>query len=217
MTGENGGESARERLDLLDWKRRVFALYGEVRAADDPEAAWHAWRSGRDELFASHPQSPLSGESRRRFASLDFFPYEPALRVEAEVVSCTPEATRIAGSGPEPFAFTRFAEARFVLEGRELALELYWLDGYGGGVFLPFRDATSGAETYGGGRYLLDTVKGSDLGEREGRLILDFNFAYNPSCSYDPRWACPLCPPANRLGAAIPAGERHAGSLEANR
>jgi uncharacterized protein (DUF1684 family) len=88
-------------------------------------------------------------------------------------------------------------------------LELYWLEGYGGGVFLPFRDATAGAETYGAGRYLLDTVKGSDLGMQDGRLVLDFNFAYNPSCSYDDRWACPLAPPANRLEAVIRAGERH--------
>jgi hypothetical protein len=217
MTDASGEESARERLDLLDWKRRVFALYAEARAAVDPEAAWHAWRSGRDELFASHPQSPLAGEARQRFASLDYYPYDAGLRVEADVLSCTPEATRIAGSAPEPFAFTRFAEAHFVLETRELALELYWLDGYGGGVFLPFRDATSGVETYGGGRYLLDTVKGADLGERDGRMVLDFNFAYNPSCSYDPRWACPLCPPANRLGVAIPAGERHDAGVEANR
>ena len=74
-----------------------------------------------------------------------------------------------------------------------------------------FRDATSGDETYGGGRYLLDTVKGSDLGMQDGRLVLDFNFAYNPSCSYDPRWVCPLSPPANRLPVAIEAGERMTG------
>lgn len=85
---------------------------------------------------------------------------------------------------------------------------MYWLEAYGGGVFLPLADATSGHETYGGGRYLLDTVKGSDLGGEDGRLVLDFNFAYNPSCAYDPRWACPLTPPANRLGAGIRAGER---------
>ena len=74
--------------------------------------------------------------------------------------------------------------------------------------FVPFRDGTSGAETYGGGRYVLDTVKGSDLGLEAGRLVLDFNFAYNPSCSYDPRWVCPLSPPANRLSLTIRAGER---------
>jgi hypothetical protein len=87
-------------------------------------------------------------------------------------------------------------------------LELYWLTSYGGGLFLPFADATSGTETYGAGRYLLDTVKGADLGQEEGRLVLDFNFAYFPSCAYDPRWTCPLAPPANRLSVPVRAGER---------
>jgi uncharacterized protein (DUF1684 family) len=107
--------------------------------------------------------------------------------------------------------FKPFARAHFTLRGEQLALELQWLESYGGGVFLSFRDATSGKGTYGGGRYLLDTVKGADLGEDEGRLVLDFNFAYNPSCSYDPSWVCPLAPPANRLPSAVEAGERHEG------
>src|SRR5207302_1076236 len=102
----------------------------------------------------------------------------------------------------------RFGRACFDLDGSPQMLELFWLEGYGGGVFLPFGDTTSGHETYGGGRYLLDTVKGSDLGEDGGRLVLDFNFAYNPSCSYDPRWACPLTPASNRLATAVTAGER---------
>ena len=65
-----------------------------------------------------------------------------------------------------------------------------------------------GTTTYGGGRYLLDTVKGADLGTEDGRLVLDFNYAYNPSCAYDPSWACPLAPPGNRLAIAVEAGER---------
>ncbi len=66
-----------------------------------------------------------------------------------------------------------------------------------------------GRETYGACRYLLDTVKGSDLGEEAGGVVLDFNFAYNPSCAYDPRWVCPLAPPENRLQPAITVGERY--------
>ncbi len=118
------------------------------------------------------------------------------------------EATAIGSSGEHPISFERFAEARFGLGGGEHTLELYWLGGYGGGLFVPFRDATGGAESYGGGRYLLDTVKGADLGLAGGRLIFDFNFAYNPSCCYDPGWVCPLSPPANRLVVAVRAGER---------
>ncbi len=126
----------------------------------------------------------------------------------AAVEPAARETREIATSGEHPFSFTRFARAVFSLQGREDGLDLYWLDGYGGGVYLCFADATSGRETYGAGRYLLDTVKGSDLGTEAGRLVLDFNFAYNPSCSYDPRWVCPLAPPGNRMSAAVRAGER---------
>jgi uncharacterized protein (DUF1684 family) len=197
-----------EALELLDWKRRIFALYAEVRRAAVPEAAWLHWRGMRDELFASHPQSPLPVESRVTFPGVDYFPYDARLRVLADVVAVEPEALEIAGSAGSRMRFHRFAVARFDLLGAERMLELYWLDAYGGGLFLPFADTTSGRETYGAGRYLLDTVKGSDLGMEDGRLVLDFNFAYNPSCSYDPRWACPLAPAANRLPIAVCAGER---------
>jgi uncharacterized protein (DUF1684 family) len=189
---------------LLDWRRRVFELYADVRAADDPHAAWRRWRDARDELFRTHPQSPLPPEARASFTELEYFDYDPALRVLAEVEDAEPERREIAASGDETMAFTRIGRASFDLG----ALELYWLDGYGGGLFVPFADGTSGRETYGAGRYLLDTVKGADLGADDGRLVLDFNFAYNPSCSYDPRWVCPLAPPANRLPVAVRAGER---------
>jgi len=180
-------------LDLLDWKRRIFALYAEVRASQ-PRAGWERWKTVRAELFRRHPQSPSPG-----YAELAYFDYDPSLRFLAEIVPAEETAVEIDG-----FPFRCFAVARFDLG----ELELFWLEGYGGGIFLPFADATRGTETYGAGRYLLDTVKGADLGVEEGRLVLDFNFAYNPSCSYDDRWACPLTPPANRLGLPIRAGER---------
>jgi uncharacterized protein (DUF1684 family) len=76
-------------------------------------------------------------------------------------------------------------------------------------LFVPVKDASAGADggTYGGGRYLVDTVKGADLGTRNGSLVLDFNFAYNPSCAYDPAWACPLAQRGNTVEVAIPVGE----------
>jgi uncharacterized protein (DUF1684 family) len=104
--------------------------------------------------------------------------------------------------------FERVGLARFELHGQPASLELYWLEAYGGGLFLPFADRTSGQETYGAGRYLLDTVKGADLGMDGAQLVLDFNLAYNPSCAYDPRWVCPLAPAANRLPFPVRAGER---------
>jgi uncharacterized protein (DUF1684 family) len=195
-------------LALADWRRRVFELYRDVRAARDPAGAWRRWRAGRDELFAHHPQSPLPASERARFSGLAYFGYDPSARVLATVAPLEPATLDIATSGEEPYRFTRFGDAAFELDDEPLSLELYWLEGYGGGLYLPFADATSGAETYGAGRYLLDTVKGADLGLEGDRLVLDFNFAYNPSCAYDPRWVCPLAPPANRLPVAIRVGER---------
>jgi hypothetical protein len=96
---------------------------------------------------------------------------------------------------------------RFTYGGREAGLELYWVAGYGGGVFLPFGDASNGDTTYGGGRYLYDGIKGADLGVGETEIVLDFNYAYNPSCAYEPTWICPLPSPENRLGFPVEAGE----------
>ena len=194
--------------ELLDWKRRVFSLYADIRAASNAQAAWREWRAERDDMFSSHPQSPLTSEARDSFTGLPYYDYVAGYRVLAHVDPADPQTYQIGTSGNGTYEFTRFGTAAFELQGRELALELYWLEGYGGGVFLPFRDATSGRSTYGAGRYLVDTVKGADLGDEDGHLVLDFNFAYNPSCAYDPRWVCPLAPPPNRLDIAIEAGER---------
>lgn len=191
---------------LWDWRRRVAALYESVRAAPDPLRAAEAWRHGRESLFLEHPQSPLDPERRVPPA---YFPYDPSFRFEVGLAPCPAEPQETVDAGPEgilmllPFARTEGLAARL---GGELAL--YWIAGYGGGAFLPFADATSGRTTYGGGRYLLDTIKGADLGDKDGRLVLDFNFAYNPSCAYSARWVCPLAPARNRLPAAIAAGER---------
>ena len=195
-----------DELTLLDWKRRIFELYAEVRSEPDPVRAWRHWRDVRDELFRSHPQTPIPAATP--VEHLPYFDYDPALRVLGTVDSAERVTREIATSGERLYSFTRFARVRFTL-AEEHALDLYWLDGYGGGLYLCFADATSGSETYGACRYLLDTVKGSDLGERNGKLVLDFNFAYNPSCSYDPRWVCPLAPPGNKLAVPIRAGERY--------
>ena len=205
MTSSLDASSA---LDLLDWKRRIFDLYRDIRAASDATAAWTLWRAARDDLFRTHPQSPIPETERSGLESVRYFDYDPEYRVVAEVRDAPPESYEIPTSGDETMRFTRIATCHFSLRGAERVLEMYWLDAYGGGIFLPFRDATSGKTTYGAGRYLLDTVKGSDLGTNDGRLILDFNFAYNPSCAYDPRWVCPLAPPPNRLEVPVKAGER---------
>jgi uncharacterized protein (DUF1684 family) len=200
---------AADELDLLDYKRRVFALYARVRAEPDPARAFAAWVAERDELFAHHPQSALPPARRAGFAGLSYFAHDRAGRVLADVEPAERRRYDVPSSDGTTMAFERIAIARFALGGAACALELYWLLGYGGGLFVPFADATSGTETYGAARYLLDTVKGADLGMSDGRLVLDFNLAYNPSCSYDPRWNCPLAPPPNRLAIPVRMGERH--------
>jgi uncharacterized protein (DUF1684 family) len=198
-----------DELDLLDYKRRVLGLYARVREAADPAAAFAGWVAARDALFGEHPQSALAPERRASFAGLDYFPYDPAARVVGAAEPAPRRRYDIPSSDGSTMTFDRVGRVAFTLAGEPCSLELYWLAGYGGGLFLPFGDATNGAETYGAGRYLLDTVKGADLGGRGRELVLDFNFSYNPSCSYDPRWSCPLAPPPNRLAVAVRAGERH--------
>lgn len=203
--------STAETLALLDWKRRVFGLYAGVRTSPDPQGAWQMWVDARRHLYRTHPQSPVPVDRRSAF-ELQHFAYSPAARVLGEVTDTEPESYEIPTSGKEPMRFTRIGRCDFVLDGNRHSLEMYWLDAYAGGLFVPFRDATAGTTTYGAGRYLLDTVKGADLGSQDGKLVLDFNFAYNPSCAYDPRWVCPLAPPANRLEVAIEAGEKSPAS-----
>ena len=125
-------------------------------------------------------------------------------RLLATIEPAPEEILELPSSDGATMRFVRFGRGR----ADDVSLDLYWLDAYGGGLFVPFADATSGDESYGAGRYVLDTIKGADLGTHDGRLVLDLNFAYQPSCSYDPRWTCPLAPPANRLGGAVRAGER---------
>lgn len=205
-------DSVADPLSLLDWRRSVGELYAEIRGTSNKHAAWLRWRAVRTRLFREHPQSPIPFSQRHEYSGPHLYDYDPALSVAATVEAVEVRRFELPATNVNVMAFSRFGVARFALAGVELSLELYWLEGYGGGLFVPFADATSGAETYGAGRYLLDTVKGADLGQQDDLLLLDFNFAYQPSCSYDPRWICPLAPPANRLSVPVRAGERLASS-----
>jgi uncharacterized protein (DUF1684 family) len=196
-----------DELDLLDWKRRIFELYAEFRATEDRDAAWRRWCAVRDEMFRDHPQSPVGEVDREEFPGARYAPYRPELAAVGELVPSEARPVDVGTSTGTPIRFRAFADLCFQLAGEECSLPAYWLEGYGGGLFLPFADATNGDTTYGGGRYLLDTVKGADLGELDGGIVLDFNFAYNPSCAYDPHWTCPLSPPESRLAIAVDAGE----------
>lgn len=90
----------------------------------------------------------------------------------------------------------------------DAVIDVWWLQQYAGGLFLPLRDGTAGQASYGGGRYALDSAKGADLGGRDERLIIDLNFLYHPSCRYNDAWVCPLAAPGNTISAPVQAGER---------
>ncbi|HEY8439272.1 MAG TPA: DUF1684 domain-containing protein [Candidatus Limnocylindrales bacterium] len=211
-------------LALADWRRTIAGLYTDVRrlAADDPGTALELWRSTRERLYREHPQSPVPEAARPTFEA-HHFDHDPALRFEVvvdEPARAGPDrdtapgfgglSIELAVSAGGAMAFTRFGAVTIPFASGPRRLEIYWMQGYAGGLFLPFRDATNGRETYGAGRYLLDAAKGADLGSGRapGSLILDFNFAFQPSCAFDPKWACPLAPPANRLDLEVRAGER---------
>jgi uncharacterized protein len=187
-----------QALELADYRAAVARIY--LTATDLAD-----FRARRDELFASHPQSPIprtgTFEGLRYFAPTEEFVAEVNLR-EA------PGEIEIDTAGPD--GVCRYERA-CILDTPWGELSLWWLAAYGGGLFLPVRDTTCGPESYGGGRYLTDTVKGTHGRGVEmlspTRVRLDFNYLYNPSCAYDDQWLCPLAPPENRLDVPIRAGE----------
>ncbi|WP_434621520.1 DUF1684 domain-containing protein [Arthrobacter sp. A5] len=196
---------------VLDWRLQTFALYAEVRAAAaaSPAKAHILWRERRDAMFADHPASALNAVRKETFTGLPVAPYDPAFRFECGLTTegAGQEMTISTGTdGAVPFV--RLGALEIPGIG---ALAAWKLNSYGGGIFIPFRDTTAGQDggSYGAGRYLLDTIKGAYLGRAGNHFIIDFNFAYNPSCAYDEAWACPLPGPDNRLGTAVTVGEMY--------
>ncbi len=189
-----------DELDLADWRERVARLY--LSGAD-----LAGFRAGRDELFRAHPQSPIPTDERAGFAGLPYFPENPDAVVDAPLRPAKGAIDIDTGGEDGVVRYRRVGIATTPYGD----LSLWWIDAYGGGLFMPVRDGTSGHETYGGGRYLTDTVKGTfDRGLvvlGADRVRLDFNYLYNPSCAYNPDYLCPLAPPENRIREQIRAGE----------
>jgi uncharacterized protein (DUF1684 family) len=203
-------DESNQFVELLDYRRSVAALYAAVRQdSSEPAESCRRFRLRRDEIFRTHPQSALSDEQKARFTGLRYYDYDPALRFVLRIDGdVEPAVSEIALEHDGIVRIQRFGRIHFHIGGQAVALSLFWIQGYGGGVFLPFRDSTNNDTTYGGGRYLLDTIKHADLGAEDGHLVIDFNYAYNPSCAYNSRWQCPLAPAENRLAVPIPAGEQ---------
>lgn len=201
-----------DALALADWRRRIAEVYAGVRAVPNHGfQAWQGWRAVRDDLIGNHLASPLSKRERGKFKPLSYFDYDPKLRFLVDTVTPADRgAESVSLTEDGIFVMEPVAETRGLAEALGGELTIFWVNGYGGGLFLPFSDAGNGVTTYRGGRYLIDGIKGADLGAvDDGRLVLDFNFAYNPSCAYSPRWSCPLAPERNRLPMAVQAGEKH--------
>ncbi len=198
-------------IQLATWRSAIADLYSDVRHAprDQRKTAWDEWRKTRDVLFASHAQTPLTAAQLTSFSSIGYFAYDSAWCKMGRIVpiATTTMTPRTVPLPEGSLTMRQVAHVVFDHAAVSYQLALYWLDGYGGGLFLPFGDGTNGGETYGGGRYLYDTIKGADLGIMGDRLWLDFNFAYNPSCAYNAQWVCPLTPPENCLPLSIKAGE----------
>jgi len=189
-----------DALELTDYRATVARIYLEATDLAD-------FRARRDELFRTHPQSAIPAVERAAFTGLHYFP--PNDDAIADVV-LRPAAGTIAIDTGGPDGVVHYDRVG-ILDTPWGELSLWWIAAYGGGLFLPVRDTTCGPQSYGGGRYLTDTVKGTHgrgvqvLGGN--RVRLDCNYLYNPSCAYDDEWLCPLAPPENRLDVPIPAGE----------
>lgn len=196
-----------DELELASWRREISELYAAVRAEDDPQRGHALWRRRRDELFRSHPQSPLRPGDPLRASGLPCWPYDPGLRFELPLLPAGPEMSLPVPTSDGVIPMARIGCVRLPAP-LDATVEVWWLRQYAGGLLLPLRDGTAGRSSYGGGRYALDTAKGADLGGRDGRLIVDLNFLYHPSCRYNDAWQCPLAPPGNTIGAPVAAGER---------
>ncbi|MEO8095961.1 MAG: DUF1684 domain-containing protein [Pseudolysinimonas sp.] len=196
------------QLSLVDWRRQVNEMYAAVRDDPDHEAAHTRWRRARDQLFREHPQTPLLADDPLRETGLPYWPYDPAMRFETALLAAEPQEDRVVQAGDDGELMMKLIGRVELPETIGGSLDVWWLRQYGGGIFLPLRDGTSGDGSYGGGRYVLDTAKGSWLGGVDDRIVVDLNFAYHPSCRYNPRWQCPLAPPGNTITARIEAGEQ---------
>jgi uncharacterized protein (DUF1684 family) len=197
------------KVDLLDWRRRVAEMYAAVRAQADPAIGHQVWQARRDALLRSHPQTPLKPDDPLRTSGVPVWPYDPALRWELPIEPVDDGELRLVDSANDGEIRMRHIGRLHLPAPIDGSLDCWWLEQYGGGLFVPLKDGTAGRTTYGAGRYLIDTAKGADLGGRDGRIVVDLNFAYHPSCRYDDKWQCPLAPPGNVVSAPVEAGERY--------
>ncbi len=159
------------------------------------------FRASKDDFFRTDHNSPLQAPQQAAFAGLKYYDEDPALSFDLEPSPFDEqELIEMQTSTGDVASYVRWARIGFEVDGEAAELTVF-KDAEAGSLFLPFQDANAGGETYGAGRYL-------DVEQHDGRLHVDFNYAYNPYCAYNEQWSCPIPPAENRLTVAIRAGER---------
>ncbi len=176
-----------------------------------PPAGWkqrlEAERRSKDQFFALHHQSPLAPEDRGAFEGLAYYAPDPEYRFELQLHGHEQrQVIEVADTAGQKRRLWRWGEFRFEIGGQECTLQAYKDEPVEERLFVPFRDKTSGKETYGAGRYL-DLEPERHL-TPDGRWILDLNEAYNPWCAYSEDYVCPFVPPENSLKVPVHAGEK---------
>jgi uncharacterized protein (DUF1684 family) len=178
-------------MEVSEWKRRI-----ELE------------RENKNNFFGMHSQSPIPPEDRQKFRGLEYYPPDPGYRFEIELSEHKEKGVlKIEDTQGNEREFLKWGEFRFKIGDTDCKLQVYKSEPTEERLFVPFRDATSGKETYGAGRYL-DLEPGKHY-TTEGKWILDFNEAYNPWCAYSKDYACPFVPPENWLKVPIKAGEKN--------
>ena len=183
--------------------------------APDWKAEIRSDRDAKDEYFRTNPHSPIPPDERDSFDGLSYYPVDASYRFELELHEYDDKGAVTVGTstGGEQ-EYLRWGEFRFEIDGKEVTLDAYKSDPDDDRLWVPFRDVTSGEETYGAGRYLDLEVASHRMDD--GQWVLDFNEAYNPTCVYSDQYECPLPPTENWLDVSIEAGEKAYGGADAS-
>ena len=188
-----------------------FAHPKEMEPKEEIIQAVRSFRKKKDHFFKTAHNSPLEESDKIHFKGLTYFPIDLKYRFEGEIERHIinindPKyyATFPSNKGPKK-RYVRYGKFRFTYEGKEHSLELYKSIG-SDVIFIPFYDKTNGHKTYEGGRYL-----DSEIMMPGYRIVVDFNYAYNPSCAYNEKFVCVFPLEENRLKIEIPVGEKKFG------
>ena len=194
---------------MADWRLQMQSLYAVIRAFDEPRDAWELWKARYNELLATHPSSPMKTTAKLTFRGVHVFDYDPSMRFEVDITD-DKGMMQFQDLGVDGHAhYQQLGKTVGLHDALGQELSVYWMLGYGGGLFMPFRDKSAGVDTFRTGRVLIDAVKGADLGlTKEGKVILDFNFAYHPSTMWNAEQEYISVPDENHLQIALTVGER---------